>query len=191
MDRSILLTFAHPAYHKSRANRALLEAVQTLDRLTLNDLYETYPDFMIDAPREQELLTTHDILVFQHPFYWYSAPAHLKEWLDLVLTHGFAYGHEGKALVGKKWLNAVTVGGGATSYIPNGRDSFSVPELLRPFQATAGLCGCPWQEPFIVYGCHTISDAGLVEAAESYRAALIALRDAPSSVVPQPSPTHT
>ena len=104
MERSILLTFAHPAYHKSRANRALLEAVQTLDRLTVNDLYETYPDFMIDVPREQELLLSHDVLVFQHPFYWYSSPAHLKEWLDLVLTHGFAYGHEGKALLGKKWL---------------------------------------------------------------------------------------
>lgn len=28
----------------------------------------------------------------QHPFYWYSTPALLKEWQDLVLEHGWAYG---------------------------------------------------------------------------------------------------
>jgi len=46
------------------------------------------------------------MIVFHHPFYWYSSPAILKEWQDLVLEYGFAYGHEGTALRGKKSLSA-------------------------------------------------------------------------------------
>ena len=41
------------------------------------------------------------MIVFQHPVYWYSSPAILKEYQDLVLEYGFAYGHDGHALDGK------------------------------------------------------------------------------------------
>jgi glutathione-regulated potassium-efflux system ancillary protein KefG len=63
-----------------------------------SDLYETYPDFAIDIEAEQEkLLTAHDVIALQFPLYWYSTPALLKEWLDLVWLHGFAYGEDGNA----------------------------------------------------------------------------------------------
>lgn len=45
-------------------------------------------------PWEQQLLLEHDIIVFQH-FYWYSCPAILKEWMDRVLEYGFALGLKG------------------------------------------------------------------------------------------------
>ena len=61
-------------------------------------LYAAYPDFMIDVKREQQLLLDHDIIVLQHPFYWYSSPAIIKEWLDLVLENGWAYGTGGSNL---------------------------------------------------------------------------------------------
>lgn len=32
------------------------------------------------------------MIVFQHPLYTYSCPALLKEWLDRVLSRGFASG---------------------------------------------------------------------------------------------------
>ena len=66
----ILVLFAHPALEKSRVNRRLVQAVRDLDGVTLHDLYEAYPDLDIDVAREQELLTLHDVIVFQHPFYW-------------------------------------------------------------------------------------------------------------------------
>lgn len=46
----------------------------------------------IDTPYEQALLREHDVIVFQHPLYTYSCPALLKEWLDRVLSRGFASG---------------------------------------------------------------------------------------------------
>ena len=80
MPSRVLVLFAHPAPHKSRINRHLIASVQGLDNVTINDLYEEYPTFDINVQREQELLLAHDIIVFQHPFYWYSSPAILKEW---------------------------------------------------------------------------------------------------------------
>lgn len=93
--KRVLVLFAHPAVHKSRINRHLADAVRGLEQVTFHDLYEAYPDFLIDVPREQELLRSHDVIVVQHPFYWYSTPAIFKEWMDLVLEYGFAYGKGG------------------------------------------------------------------------------------------------
>jgi len=66
---SILVLFAHPAIQKSRVNRRLAAAARGVEGVTVHDLYETYPDFDIDVPREQSLLVLHDIVVLQHPFY--------------------------------------------------------------------------------------------------------------------------
>ena len=45
----VLILFAHPALEKSRVNRALVAAVQGLEGVTFNDLYEAYPDFDVDV----------------------------------------------------------------------------------------------------------------------------------------------
>src|SRR3954451_16903918 len=106
----ILVLFAHPALEKSRVHTVLLKSINNIEGITINDLYEQYPDFDIDIQKEQELLLTHDIIVWQHPFYWYSAPAILKQWQDLVLQHGWAYGRNGNNLKGKSVFNALTSG---------------------------------------------------------------------------------
>ena len=89
-SRAVLVLVAHPAMRRSRVNRRLTEAARGLDGVMVNDLYQRYPDFDIDVAREQQLLESHDVVVMQHPFYWYSTPAILKEWQDLVLEHGWA-----------------------------------------------------------------------------------------------------
>ena len=85
--RKVLINFAHPARKRSKINSALRAALEGLDDVTINDLYANYPDFLIDVEREQSLCEDHDVIIFQHPFYWYSTPAIMKEWLDLVLQH--------------------------------------------------------------------------------------------------------
>lgn len=179
MPRKILLLFAHPSYQRSRANRALVEAVHDLDGVSFRDLYELYPDLAIDTDVEQRLLTQHDALVVQHPFYWYACPALLKEWFDLVLSHGFAYGAGATALRGKPWLTAITAGGPPHAYSRDGLNRFTIDELLRPQQASAHLCNAVWQSPFTVLGGHQIDDRSLADAALAYRQRLIALRDGP------------
>lgn len=174
----ILILFAHPAFQRSRANKRLVAGVRDLEGVTFHDLYEEYPDFNIDVKREQELLRQHDILVFQHPLYWYSSPAILKEWQDLVLEFGYAYGDTGTALQGKKMLTAITTGGSVGAY---GRDSlnrFTIHELLGPFNQTAVFCGMEYLPPFVVHGTLQLEwEDHMSQLASDYRDALIGLRD--------------
>jgi len=173
----VLVLFAHPALEKSRVNRALIEAVSGVQGLTIHDLYEEYPDFGIDVAREQSLLVEHDVIVLHHPFFWYSTPAILKEWQDLVLEHGWAYGRTGTALAGKAMLSVVTTGGREVAYARDGYNRFTMRELLRPLEQTARLCGMDYLPPFVVHGTHGMGPRQIREHAADYRRALLALRD--------------
>jgi glutathione-regulated potassium-efflux system ancillary protein KefG len=173
----ILILFAHPAMHKSRINKKLVSGIRDLKGITFHDLYENYPDFHIDVKREQELLVSHDIIVWHHPFYWYGAPSILKEWIDLVLEHGFAYGRTGKALEGKQVLTAITSGGRREAYQPGGFNNYSIRQLLAPFQQTVRLCNMEYLPPFAVHGTHLLAEADIDQAAKDYISLLISLRD--------------
>jgi glutathione-regulated potassium-efflux system ancillary protein KefG len=176
-DTSILVIFAHPAFQKSRVNRALLEAARLVPGVKVHDLYETYPDFLIDVEIEQKLLESHQHIVLQHPFFWYSSPAIIKEWLDLVLTYGWAYGHDGTALAGKTLAQAISTGGPAEAYQRGGHNHFTIRELLTPFEQTARLCGMRYAEAYTVQGTNDLSVADLATHAERYTHWLEALRD--------------
>lgn len=173
----ILLLFAHPALEKSRVHQRLLREIPHLPGITFHDLYEAYPAFDVDVPREQELLLAHDLVVMQHPFYWYSTPPLIKQWEDLVLEHGWAYGSRGKALAGKKLLSLVTAGGGAQAYHREGYNRFTVRELLAPVEQTARLCGMTYLPPYVIFGTHRMSDPDIDAAAGRYRRVLANLRD--------------
>ncbi|MDX1383156.1 MAG: NAD(P)H-dependent oxidoreductase, partial [Thermoanaerobaculia bacterium] len=94
----VLVLLAHPALERSRINARMAAAAAELEGVLVRDLYEAYPDLDVDVDAEQRLLAAHDVVIFQHPLYWYSTPALLKEWMDLVLQHGWAYGDGGTAL---------------------------------------------------------------------------------------------
>jgi glutathione-regulated potassium-efflux system ancillary protein KefG len=178
MPNKILVLFAHPVLERSRVNRRLLEAVEDLPGVTVHDLYERYPTLNIDVEHEQALLLQHDVYVFQHPFYWYSAPAIVKEWQDLVLEHGWAYGSEGRELVGKLTFNAITTGGPASAYRPEGYNRFTIRELLSPYDQTANLCGMRYLAPFVVHAALRLSsDRDVAPYGAAYRSVLEKLRD--------------
>ena len=94
----VLVLYAHPSQRRSEVNQPLFKACQAVEGVTAVDLYYEYPTYNINIDREQQRLLDHDVIVFQFPLYWYSTPSILKEWQDLVLEYGFAYGHDGTAL---------------------------------------------------------------------------------------------
>lgn len=151
---NILVLFAHPRLEQSRAQAALLRHLPQDPRVTLRDLYELYPDFQIDIEAEQELLLDHDVIIWQHPLYWYSAPPLLKQWIDLVLAYRWAYGPGGDALRGKRIFQAFSSGGGRDRYQASGRNRYTVAEFLRPFEQTARLCQMDYLPPFALQGTH-------------------------------------
>jgi len=175
--KRILVLFAHPALEKSRVNRRLIRGLDQLPGVTLRDLYQLYPDFYIDIQQEQELLLMHDIVVWHHPLYWYSVPPLLKQWIDLVLEHGWAYGKHGKLLKGKKLMNVFTAGGGREAYCENGYNRYTIREFLRPFEQTACLCNMHYLPPFVVHGTHNMTHLDMDHAANDYHKVLQTLSE--------------
>ena len=175
--KRILILFAHPALERSRVNRTLIRGLDAIEGVTFHDLYEVYPEFDVDVKREQSLLEAHDIVVMHHPFFWYSTPALLKQWEDLVLEHGWAYGARGTALYGKKMMTALTAGGSEAAYRPGGYNGHTVEQLLLPIQQTALLCGMEYLPPFIVYETHGMTRGQMQEHATRYRSVLQTLQE--------------
>ncbi|WP_430809434.1 MULTISPECIES: NAD(P)H-dependent oxidoreductase [unclassified Carboxylicivirga] len=175
--KKILIIYAHPIETKSRVNRRMIAAVESMSNVRVNKLYENYPDFFIDVKHEQSLLEEHDVVVWHHPMYWYSGPALLKEWFDLVLEHGFAYGKEGNFLKGKWAINCVTTGGRAASYQAGGVNRFPVRQFLLPFDQSATLCKMRYLSPYIVHGVHLLNENNIKEVVADYTRFISFLRD--------------
>jgi glutathione-regulated potassium-efflux system ancillary protein KefG len=167
-ENRILLLLFHPRFENSNSNKALLQAAQLLNNITIRDMYEIYPDYNIDLQAEKEILTQHDIIIWQHPFYWYSCPPLMKQWIDIVLEHGWAYGKGGDKLVGKSVMNVISSGGNFEVYQKNGRNRFTYRELLSPFDQTAFLCKMNYLPPYIIPGANKITQEELEEYSIRY-----------------------
>jgi len=173
----VLILLAHPVLERSRVNRRLAAAVRDLEGVTLHDLYEAYPSLNVDVRREQALLLKHDVIVFQHPFYWYSAPPMVKQWQDLVLEFGWAYGKGGKQLAGKVTFNAITTGGPQAAYRADGHNRYTLRQFLTPFDQTAHLCRMRFLPPFVVHGALRLETEDAVKPyADAYRRLLEEMR---------------
>lgn len=165
----ILVLFAHPRFEKSRVNKALVHAIPKHANITFHDLYERYPNFNIDVAYEKKLLAEHSIIIWHHPFFWYSCPPLLKQWIDLVLEFGWAYGPGGDALQDKYIFNTITSGGPRSVYSKEGNNRFTVQEFLAPFDQTARLCKMKYLPPFAVQGTHRMSQDEINECATRYK----------------------
>lgn len=170
----VTVLYAHPYPDRSRANRALLGAVESLPGVSVRSLYRLYPDFAVDVAAEQAALAAADAVVWQCPFYWYSVPALLALWFEKVLAHGWAYGRGGDALRGKRALWVTTTGAPASAYRPGAMHGRPFEEYAPPVEQTARFCGMRWEPPIVVHGAERIDDAALGDRAAAYRARLAA-----------------
>ncbi|WP_090362736.1 NAD(P)H-dependent oxidoreductase [Ferrimonas sediminum] len=175
-QKSVLILYAHPSSHRSEINAPLFKAAEGIDGVTRVDLYRDYPDFRIDVEREQQRLRDHDVVVFLFPLFWYSTPSILKEWQDLVLEYGFAYGQGGNALHGKRLVCAVSAGGAQSAYQEQGYNHFSIRELLRPLEQTARLTGMQYLPPLVLFGARTaVEELRLQQHTERWKRMLTSL----------------
>ena len=167
-----------PGQRYSRANEQLARVAGETGGVTFVDLYAEYPRFKIDVETEQDRLLTHDAIIFQFPLFWYSTPALLKEWQDLVLEYGFAYGEGGDRIAGKLFLPVITAGGPQEFYRTGGRNNYSLRDLLRPLEQTANLCGLNFVPPYTLFAAlRATDDDRLHRHADGYARLLKALRN--------------
>jgi putative NADPH-quinone reductase len=149
-----------------------------VDGITYVDLYRDYPRFDIDVDVEQRRLLDHDVVLLQFPMFWYSTPSIMKEWQDLVLEHGFAYGSGGDRLEGKRMLLAVTAAGPEDAYSAGGYQHYPIRDFLRPLEQTARLCNMYFSAPYVLYASLRAPTDGRMDAhVEGYSRLLRAIRD--------------
>jgi len=174
----LIVYYAHPGHRYSHVNRQMARAAAHIRDITLVDLYSEYPRFDIDVGREQQRLLAHDVILFQFPLFWYSTPSLIKEWQDLVLEHGFAYGTGGDRLAGKVMMLAVTGAGPEEAYTHQGYQHYPVRTFLTPLEQTARLCKMRFPAPYVLYSSLKAPAAGRVEPhVDGYRRLLEAIRD--------------
>lgn len=166
---NIVVYFAHLNIERSMINRALGDAVRDLPQVNFRDLHELYPNFFIDTAAEQIVLRQADLVVFQHPIYWYAAPAIFKHFQDTVLLNGFAYGPGGNALHGKDFLLAASTGAPLEEYQPSGMHHYSFDQLIRPIEQTVRFCGMNYLPPLVLHGGNSLSQDDINAHAAQYQ----------------------
>ena len=114
----VLLISGHPRLDSSLANRMILADLEAkMDApLTVRRLDTLYPDRRIDIAAEQAALMEADTIIWQFPMHWYALPALMKEWVDEVLSYGFAHGATGDKLRGKRLILSFTAGAPGETY---------------------------------------------------------------------------
>ena len=159
-----LVLIAHDNFASSRINSSLINAIKTLDNVTIHHIPDSHS---IDIKEEQSLLLNHDEIIFQFPLQWFSSPASLKSWFDKVLSYNWAYGEHFK-LEGKKFRVVLTTGGISDAYQENGQNGITISEILKPIATTISYVKGIYLEPFIVHGVFQLNDEQVAQEAQKY-----------------------
>ncbi len=174
----VLLYYAHPGHRHSHVNKEMFRAANAVEGITIVDLYAEYPRHNIRVDVEQERLVSHDVILFQHPLFWYSTPGLIKDWIDLTLQSGFAYGDGGDKLAGKVLMQAITAAGPEDAYRADGYQNFPLRTFLTPMEQTARLCKMRYAAPYALYSSlKAPTEGALAPHVAGYTDLLNALRD--------------
>ncbi len=157
-----VVIFSHSYPEISNANKAIVEVYKQAG-FEVRNLEELYPDGNINVENEQAALLAADVIVFQHPTFWFNVPALLKKWEDEVLKYGWAFGTGGDKLKGKKFLHSFTTGSPAENYA-NGLSQ----AITLGISAMAGYCGMEVLEPMGAYGLNAMVNPNVKEEATQH-----------------------
>lgn len=142
----VLVILSHSYQTQSVSNVAIAEEYAKAG-FEIHNLEQLYPDGKIDVAREQAAVEAADLIIFQHPVFWYNMPPMLKKWQDDVQAYGWAYGTGGDKMQGKKFLHAYTTGSPRDKY-----DDATVRELSASLRTSAAFVGMEWLEPMGAFG---------------------------------------
>ncbi|MBO3275999.1 NAD(P)H-dependent oxidoreductase [Pseudomonas schmalbachii] len=129
-----------------------------------------------DIQQELDKLLWADLVIFNFPIYWFSAPAILKGWFDRVLVSGVCYGgkrfYDQGGLAGKKALVTVTLGG-RDHMFGDGAIHGPLEDMLRPIlRGTLAYTGMQVLPPFIAWHVPYISNDAREGFLRDYQARL-------------------
>lgn len=166
-----LIIVVHPKIKDSLINKRWIEELNKFpEKYFVHQLYENYPEEIIDIEREQQLIEAYNEIIFQFPFYWFSSPPLLKKWFDEVLLYGWAYGSKSGFKVGeKKVALAISTGIDEKDFNAEAKYKYTMKELTKPFELTFDYIKADYKEPFIYYGMeHNVSSEWIERSVPLY-----------------------
>lgn len=127
--------------------------------------------FSDDIKKEMEKLLWADLIIFNFPLWWFSAPAILKGWVDRVFAMGFAYGggkgvYDTGVFKGKKGMLTITTGGPEIAYGPQARNGDINEILFHIHHGMLYFTGMDVLPPFIAWSVARLSEderKGIIE----------------------------
>ena len=166
---STLVLVSHPSVGASKTHSAIVDEFNRMPNLTVRYIDGVLGDAKaFDVAAEHKVIEAHDTIVLQFPWYWYSAPAVMKKYLDEILTPGWAF--EGRfSLEGKKLQLLVTTGGAEVTYNADSDHGFTMDELVTPFKAIARYTKMVWVDPVIIYAVAAPIDEQITNTREIVR----------------------
>lgn len=136
-----LVLVGHPHHDKSVLNAELARRWADLPNTEVRWV-DSGP---IDVAAEQAAVEHAAHVVLQFPLYWYGPPACLKQWMDDVLTWGWAFGPNGGLLQGRTLQCSITVGGRLSDYTLQGKHGTTLESLMEPIARMCNYVGMDWK----------------------------------------------
>jgi glutathione-regulated potassium-efflux system ancillary protein kefF len=166
-----LVIYSHTYPETSKAGNAILEVLKATPNFEVRNIDALYPDLNeIDIAAEQKALLEAEVIIFQHPIFWFNVPHSLKRWMDEVLQYGFAFGGaEGNKLRGKKFIHSFTTGFGEDTYAGELGQVLSAPIL-----ASANYCGMEYIKAFPLHNQFSPRNPNIVQEAKAHAEKLVA-----------------
>lgn len=150
--------FTHPPTAASKVIDSMKPTAAAMPRVTLRNIDEAVANRNYTSSviaREQQVLESSDLIIFQFPTLCFSCPATLKQYIDKVLCNGWAFGS--RAALKGKYLAIITTMDQTSDYHDlEGSYSYSI--VYKTFQAIAHFCGMKYVDHLFVF-TNTETDA--------------------------------
>ncbi|WP_150539793.1 NAD(P)H-dependent oxidoreductase [Actinobacillus vicugnae] len=142
--KKTLVIVSHPYPEQSTFTKALQQAAETVDNVTVRNL-ETIYGFdtrSIDGDKERQITREHERIVFIFPTHWFNITPMMKAYMNDT------WGSVGPGLwQGKEFLAVTQAAGGRSTYGKNGRIGVELKDVFLPLKASALHCGMTYLEP--------------------------------------------
>lgn len=143
--------------------------------------------FAAEIEEEQQKVEWCDLMIWQFPLWWFSAPAILRGWVDRVFAMGRFYknGHiyETGIFDNKKALLSLTTGGAEADYRDGGLNG-DLAGILRPLhRGILEFTGFTVLRPHVVYGPARQSVEGREQELEAWKNRLVDIFEEPPITV--------
>lgn len=185
-SRRTLVLVAHPALPLSKPDRALVDVAETMEDVTVRDLYSRYQSHPINVPAERALAAAADDIVVHFPVLHHHEPPLLQQWMQRVFDPTWFTASGADVLYSGTGLRVTTlVEDSGSSPAVRRLQRWRVEEQSLFLKQWAHRLGMLWRAPVVLPVPPHAGDVELETLQQTYRHILSTDDDTVDSPVPR------